>query len=72
MTQSKSVKNYAEAEKHATSGYWVDPIQVEDERQDQLFHRNFRAADHSESGKVHYARRRAEKRAVNFKDKWEE
>lgn len=55
---SKSLSNYQQAKAHViSSGYWVDPIQIENEQQSQLFYQNFRLADQSESGKVHYRRR---------------
>jgi hypothetical protein len=56
--QSKSVATYAEAAEHVASAYWVDPIQVEDESDNQNFHQYYRAADFAQNGKVHYERRK--------------
>lgn len=64
------VDSYAAALEHATSSYYVLPVQVRSEAGSQAFHRNFRLADVAQSGKVHYERRPKEKRAVNFRDKW--
>lgn len=48
--------NAKQAEKIATSEYWVNVIRFSDPKEAAKFEKKFRISDRAESGKVHYSR----------------